>query len=120
MTDHRADFSKRLVIERRIELRFGKIGAERSADLYRLDRPAAGRAAPPVVDEFTHGYAECFFDKAATPDIAGELERERALGSIDSHAGVTLRAQVDDIRYRRERDDVVDDGGFAEQTFDRR
>ena len=47
----RADLGERLVVERRVELRFGQVGAERSADLHRANRPARGAAAAVVVEQ---------------------------------------------------------------------
>ena len=73
-----ADARERLVLERRVELRGGQVGAERAADLDGADRPAARRAAAVVVEQLAQRQAESALDQAATPDVAGKLDRQRA------------------------------------------
>src|SRR5262249_62048820 len=52
VAEHALDRGERFVVDRRIELRFGQIRTERSADLYRADRPPARRTAAVAVQPF--------------------------------------------------------------------
>src|SRR5271154_5364975 len=65
MTHHTACGGHRLVVERRIEERFGKIGAKRAAHLNRADWPAGARAAAESFDEFAQGCAKAEFHEPA-------------------------------------------------------
>src|SRR5581483_8742060 len=67
-----------LVIERRIEQRFRKIRAQRSADLYRAKGPAGEGAAAEIVDRLAESQPERFFHQAAVFDIAGKLDGQGA------------------------------------------
>ena len=46
VAEHGADGGEGLVVERRVELRLRQVGAERTADLHRADRPAASVPPP--------------------------------------------------------------------------
>ena len=109
------------VVERRVELRLGKVGAERPADLHRADRPAGGRAAAEVVQQLAQRDAEGLLDQAAVLDVAGELERQacRASGPCRSR-GRTAAPASRMIGTTGERDHVVDHRRLAEQALDRR
>ena len=109
-----------LVIERRIEERSGKIGAERSADLNRADRPAGARAAAEAFDEIAQARAEGEFDESAVADVAGKLERLRSERTADAVVGVGLGPVLEDPRRGSEAQYVVDDRRLAEQAGDRR
>ena len=118
--EHRADRRERLVFERRVELRFRQVGAERPADLDRADRPAARGAAAVVVQQFAHRQAEGALDQPAAAHVAGELQRQRAARLRLAEIPVRRRACREHHRHRRERHDVVDDGRRAEQALLRR
>ena len=116
MAEHAAGGGHRLVVERRIEERLGKIGAERAADLDRADRPAGARAAAEAFDELAHRRAEGEFDEAAVADVAGKLERLRSERPPDAIIGIGLRAVLEDPGRRGEAQHIVDDGRLAEQA----
>src|SRR4029450_5498604 len=59
VSDERADLAKRLVIERRVELRFRQIRAERAADLHRPDRPPRRAPLTIIIENFADGGAKC-------------------------------------------------------------
>src|SRR5439155_15464006 len=63
---------------------------------------------------------ECFLDQTAALDVAAKLNRERAARSPDAVIAVKRRALVQDDRYARQRNHVVDDRRLSEQPFDRR
>src|SRR5947209_6971876 len=58
MPDQAVACRKGLVIERRIEQRAGKVGAQGTADLYRVHGAPAQRAAADVIDQFAERDAE--------------------------------------------------------------
>ena len=120
MADHCANIDECLVVQRRVELLGRDVSAQRSSYLHGLDRATAGGAAAPVLDQFQQGDPEAFLDQAAALDIAGKLERQRALGTVHAIRRIFFTAQVDDVGHRRERDNVVDDCWLAEQAFDSR
>ena len=78
-----------LVVERRVEQRAREIGAERAADLHRLDRPAGRRAAADLVDDLAERQAEGHLEQAAMLDVAGDLDRDRAARA--AHAEIACR-----------------------------
>src|ERR1700722_20021363 len=109
MAQHRADGSHRLVIERGIEERLGKIGAKRATDLDGPDRPASACAATEAFDELAQSGAEGEFDQAAAANVAGKLERLRSEGPSDAIASVSLRAVLKYPGRGGEAQHIVDD-----------
>ena len=118
MTQHRADLEKRFVVERCVQLLGWNVCAKRAANLHGLYRPARCRATAVLLDHLAERNAEGFFHDAATLDIAGQLERERAFRTILAESGITFAAQANDVGYRCERNDIVDESRLAEQAFD--
>ena len=116
----RADLGERLVIERRVELRFRQVRPERSADLHRANRPARGAAAAIVIENLAHRHAECLLDEPAALDVAAELNRQRAAGLAHAVVTVERAALAENDRDAGERDDVVDDRRPAEEALDGR
>ena len=106
----------RLVVERRIEERLGKIGAKRSADLDRADRPAGARAAAEAFDQFAQSRAEGELDESAVANVARKLERLRSERPSDAIGGIGLRAMLEDPRRGGEAQHIVDDRRLAEQA----
>src|SRR6185312_14555208 len=88
MAEHAARGEHRLVVERRVEELFGKIGAERAADLDRADRAPRARAPAEALDQLADREAEGELDQAALADIAGELERLRPPRPADPVVGI--------------------------------
>ena len=64
MADQPVLGGERLVVERRVEQRAREIGAERAADLHRLDRAARSRAAADIVDQLAERQAEGGLEQA--------------------------------------------------------
>ena len=106
------------VVERRVEQRAREIGAERPADLHRLDRPAGRGAAADLVDDLAKRQAERRLEQAAMLDVAGDLDRDGAARAAHAEILVEGRALVHDDRHGGQRDDVVDDRRLAEQALD--
>src|SRR5690606_23416120 len=63
MTDHRTERGKRLVVERRVELRRVDVRAERAACLDRADRPARSRAAAELLEDLAQRVTESDLDQ---------------------------------------------------------
>ena len=76
MADEPVARGEGFIIIRRVEQGRGKIGAERSADLNRLDRTARECATAYFVDEFTERDAKSRLEQTTVLDIAGELDRQ--------------------------------------------
>src|SRR5271166_3456991 len=109
----------RFVVERGVEQRLWKIGAERSADLDRADRAARARPTAEAFDQLADRRAECKLDEAAVADVARELERLRTERPPDAIVRVGFRAMLQNPGDRGETQDVVDDRRPAEQPGDR-
>ncbi len=88
MADQAVAGGKRLVVERRVEQRARKIGAERTADLHGAHGTAGEGAAADVVDELAERDAEGGLEQPAVTDVASELDRHRAARL--AHAEVTV------------------------------
>src|SRR5580704_12201335 len=116
MAQHPAGSSHRLIVERRIDERLWKIGAKRSTDLNRADRPAGPRAAAKAFDELAQSRAEGEFHEPAVANVAGKLERLRAERPSDAIGSVGLRAVLKNPRRRGEAQHIVDDRRLAEET----
>ena len=83
-----------LVVERRVELRLGQVGAERTAHLHRADGPAGGAAAAVVVEQLAEREAERLLDQAAALDVAAQLNGQRASRPADAEVAVERAALV--------------------------
>ena len=92
VAEQRADAGERLVVERRVELRLGQVGAERSADLHGANRPARRAAAAVVVEQLRSVRPKAFSIEPAALDVAGELHRQRAARLADAEVAVERRA----------------------------
>ncbi len=75
-----------LVVEDRVEQRRREIGAERSADLDRLDRATRNRAAANLIDQLAERQAKGGLVEAAMLQIACELDRDRAMRTADAES----------------------------------
>src|SRR5690606_17230492 len=98
-----------LVTKGNVEFRGWEIGAERPADLHRLDGPACRCTAADLLDQLTERHAECGVEKTAAADVAGKLNRDRSLRAAKLEIGIKVRALLEYRRYGREADDIVDD-----------
>src|SRR5580658_7242899 len=107
VAQHAVGRRHRFIIERGIEQRGGKIGAERSADLNRADRPARARAAAETFDQIAQGCAKGELDEPAMPDVAGKLERLRSARPPDAVVGIGLGAVLQNPGGRREAQHIV-------------
>ena len=92
MADQAVARGEGLIVERRVEQRARKIGAERTADLDRAHRAAAEGAAADLVDEFAERDAEGDLEQAAMFDVAGELDRHGAARTAHAEIGIGLGA----------------------------
>ena len=119
MADEPAGSGKGLVVEDGIEEILREIGAKRAAHLHRLHRAAGDRAAADLIHQFAQRQAEGGLVKAAMLQVAGELDRDGAMGAADAEVAVELGAAVHDDWDRGERHDVVDDRRLAEQALQR-
>src|SRR5690606_5156981 len=121
VTDQRVGGGIGFVVELDVELVGVDVGAERAADLHRLDRPAGLGAAADVVDQLAQRDAERDFEQAAVLDVARELDRHRAFRALDAERAVLRRAAFgEDVRDGGEREHVVDHRRAPEQALDRR
>src|ERR1700722_8300785 len=116
MAQHPAGSGHRLIVERRIDERLGKISAKRSADLNRTNRPAGPRAAAKAFDEIAQSRAEGEFDEPAVANVAGKLKRLRAERPSHAISGIGLSAMLKNPRRGGEAQHIVDDRRLAEQA----
>ena len=79
-------------------------------------------AVPPPIclDQLAERDAERRFEQPAVLDVAGQLNRRRAARAAHAVVGVGLGAFAEDERHRGQAQDVVDDGGPAEEAVVRR
>src|SRR5580692_3405768 len=117
MTDQTVARGKGLIIERRVEQRTREVGAKRAADLHRTDRTAGEGAPADLIDELAERDAEGRLEQAALFDVAGKLDRHRAARTTHAEIGIGLGATGEDEGDCRERQHIVDHGGFAEQAL---
>src|ERR1700722_5653189 len=108
---------KGFIVKRCVEQRAREVGPKRAADLHGADRAAGKGAAADLVDEFAKRDAEGRLEQAAIVDVAGELNRHRAARSPHAEIGIGFRATGEDEGDCRERQHIVDNGGFAEQAL---
>src|SRR5271155_5343469 len=109
----------RLKVQRSVEHRVGKISAQRSSDLNRANRPAAGGAVAVVFDDFAQRHAHRGFDQSRPLRVARELKRYRAARVAGTVVAEEFRAALDNDWDRREGNHVVDERRFTEETFQR-
>src|ERR1035437_247043 len=102
------------VVERGIEKGCGEISAQRSAYLHGAEWASGSGSAAEIVDRFTQCEAECFFDQATVPDVAGELNGEGAARPAHAEIAVKIRAFIQNNGDGGERDDVIHYGRLAE------
>ncbi len=91
VAEHALLFSEGFVIERRIEKRFRKIGAERPAHLHGAQRTSASSAAAVIVDCFAKAEAEGFFHQATVLDVSRELDGQRSARFAHAEIAIVLR-----------------------------
>ena len=120
MAEQRADAGERFVVDRGIELRRRDVSAQRAAHLHRADRPARRAATAVIVQQLAQAEAKGALDESTAADVARELYGQRAARFAHAEVRVSIGAVLQDPRHARERHDVIDDGGLAEQALDRR
>ena len=120
MAEHGADRGQRLVIHGGIEEIVRDIGAERATDLNGADRATAQCAAAETFDDLAQRYPEIEFGEAAALDVSGDLDWKGTKRPVEAVGRIGSAAIGQNPRHARERDDIVDDGGFAEEPLQSR
>src|SRR5262249_32616515 len=110
VADERLDAGEGLVVERRVELRFRQISAERPADLNSSYGTARRAAAAVVVEDLAQRDAEGPFDEPTALDVAAELDGQGTARAADAVVLIERRALLQDDRHTGQRDHIVDDG----------
>ena len=116
MADHGVDGGEGLVTDRLVELLDGHVSAERTTDLRRSNRSAAGGSAADVVNQFRDGDAERGLEDAAASDVSRQLEHLGAMTVLRAEGPVTGGAVGQDGRRRGQADHIVDHGRLAPQS----
>jgi hypothetical protein len=112
----RAKLLQAFVADLRVEQVLGNHAAGRAAGLHGLDGLAAEDAATEVEDDIAQGDAERNLDELGMPHLAGDGEDLRAAGFLHAELGVPRSAPHKNGRHGRQRLDVIDGGGLAEEA----
>ncbi len=119
MTKHAADCDERLIVDRRIQLRYRNVGTERAAHLCRAHRSTTRRAAAVILDQLAQRDAKSALDQARPLEVAGQLDWQCAARLAYAEIPVKLGTLVQHDRHAGERHHVIDYCRFAEQALDR-
>ena len=108
-------------VERRVEVLVaaGEPLRRRAARDEELDLAVLADAAREPVDQVAERHAELDLVVAGLVHVARHREDARAGRAVDAELGVLLAAHLHDVRHRRQRLDVVDDGRLRVEALDR-
>ena len=110
-TQHRSHAPNARLVEGDIEIVAGEETPGQSRHRHGSNRPAVGWSPRPVVEQRLQREADGNLVVSRPADVAGQADQLRSRMSVLPEAPVPLCAATQDVRYRCQRLDVVDDCG---------
>jgi len=116
-THHGADLGQVIIVDGGIDEGSGDTTAGRTAGLSSFEFLAVRNAAADFFNDFSERGTHGDFNETCVGDLTAESEYFCTLGGFGTHGSKPFGSVKDDLSDVCERFNVIDDGGFAEETL---